>query len=428
MKDIKLVDTLLSDVSDTFCLAKWHRTNLRLYNGNSYSCHHCFPHKADPAELKEDPSNLTNTKEILEYRQQMLNGERPVECSYCWKKEDVGLTSDRKMKSKQFLEMGISIDKTASSLKSFPTILDIAFDNTCNFKCSYCGPENSSMWVEETEQFGPYPTVYTKKPLDRIKAEIIPNRETNPYIDAFWKWWDDGLAQHLQRLTITGGEPLLSKHTWKVLDKVISQNLKLVLNINTNLCVPEKLFDDFKNKIQTLPVRTIEISTSIESLGKQAEYSRYGMDFEKWKKNVHSILEDPKVKLHINLTNNALSYNYMHEALQFMIDLKIQYGAKRIYVSSNDVNYPTYLDIRVLPHDIIDNANKNIQNVLEKNQKLFSQVELEKIQRTMSFAISKMEKHEQNISDFKNFIIEYDRRRNTNYKEVFPEFIGFINE
>jgi len=428
MKEIKLIDTMLSEVSDTFCLAKWHRTNLRLYNGNSYSCHHCFPHRTDPAELENNPSALTNTKKVKEYRQEMLDGKRPDECSYCWKKEDAGLVSDRLIKSRAFLESGISIEETASSVESFPTVLDIAFDNTCNFKCSYCGPENSSMWVEEVEQHGPYPTFYTKKPLDRIKAVMIPNREVNPYINAFWKWWDEGLAEHLQRLTITGGEPLLSKHTWKVLDKVIAQNLNLVLNINTNLCVPEKLFNDFKDRIKKLPVKTIEISTSIESLGIQAEYSRYGMDFEKWVENVHSILEDPKVKLHINLTNNAFSYNYMHEALKFMIDLKLEYGAKRVYVSSNDVNYPTYLDIRVLPKNIIESANNNIQNILKNKEKLFSAVEFEKLKRTIEFSRSKMENHDRNISDFKKFIIEYDRRRSTNYKEVFPELVEFINE
>mgnify|MGYP003638973425 FL=1 len=237
MKKIKTIDAMLSEVSDTFCLAKWHRTNLRLYNGSSYSCHHCVPHRTDPSELENNPGALTNTKKVKEYRQEMLDGKRPDECSYCWKKEDAGLVSDRLIKSRSFLESGISIEKTASSLESFPTVLDIAFDNTCNFKCSYCGPENSSMWVEEIEQHGPYPTSYTKKPIDRIKAEMIPNREVNPYINAFWKWWDEGLAEHLQRLTITGGEPLLSKHTWKVLDKVIAQNLKLVLNMSRKNCL-----------------------------------------------------------------------------------------------------------------------------------------------------------------------------------------------
>ena len=111
-----------------------------------------------------------------------------------------------------------------------------------------------------------------------------------------------------------------------------------------------------------------------------------------------------------------------------MIDLKLEYGAKRVYVSSNDVNYPTYLDIRVLPKNIIESANNNIQNILKNKEKLFSAVEFEKLKRTIEFSRSKMENHDRNISDFKKFIIEYDRRRSTNYKEVFPELVEFINE
>lgn len=428
MKNIKLVEEELSEVSNTFCLAKWHRTNLRLYNGTSYSCHHCVPQKINVQELENDPSQLTNTDEVLKYRQQMLEGERPDECSYCWKKEDAGLVSDRLIKSRYFQDLGIDIKDTAKDIKSFPTVLDIAFDNTCNFKCSYCGPENSSMWVEETEQFGPYPTVYTKKPLDRIKAQMIPNREVNPYIDAFWKWWDKGLGEHLQRLTITGGEPLLSKHTLKVLDRVSSQNLDLVLNINTNLCVPDKLFEVFLNKINNLPVETIEISTSIESTELQAEYSRYGLDYKKWVENVHKVLQDPKVKLHINLTNNALSYNYMHKALDFLIGLKKKYGRHRIYISSNDVNFPTYLDIRVLPLDIRIQENEKLTNIVESHKLLLRPIEIDKIKRTIEYSVSNMENLETNILDFKNFIKEYDKRRKTNYKEVFPELVEFINE
>lgn len=427
MKDIKLIDTLLSEVSESFCIAKWHRTNLRLYNGTSYSCHHCIPHKADTDKLLDDPSELTNTKEIQKFRQEMLDGKRPAECAYCWKKEDAGLISDRKIKSMQFINMGVSISETTESLKSFPSVLDIAFDNTCNFKCSYCGPENSSMWVEEIEKYGPYPTEYKKKSLDKIKAEHILNRDSNPYIQAFWKWWDEGLAENLKRLTITGGEPLLSKHTWKVLDKVISQNLNMTLNINTNLCVPDKIFEQFIEKISQLPVKQIEISTSIESTGKQAEYSRFGLDYNQWQENVHRVLKDPKVKLAVNLTNNALSYNYMHKALQFLIDCKKQYGLGRIFISSNDVNWPTYLDVRVLPDEVIKNANNNIKNLLDTNKKLFNNLETEKLNRSIEFSTSTMQDKERNIKDFKKFIIEYDKRRNTNHKDVFPELVNFIN-
>ena len=38
----------------------------------------------------------------------------------------------------------------------------------------------------------------------------IPQREPNPYTDAFWKWWPE-LYRDLHTFRITGGEPLLQK-------------------------------------------------------------------------------------------------------------------------------------------------------------------------------------------------------------------------
>ena len=59
----------------------------------------------------------------------------------------------------------------------------------------------------------------------------LKNSELNPYTEAFWKWWPD-LYKDLNTFRITGGEPLLSKDTWKVLDYIIetetpNKNLKL---------------------------------------------------------------------------------------------------------------------------------------------------------------------------------------------------------
>jgi len=419
----------LQEISDTFCMAKWYRTNLRLYNGTAYSCHHCVPRRINLEKLETNATALTNTDEIKEYRQEMLDGKRPSECSYCWTKEDAGEISDRIIKSRDIMDkLNVDPKSASQSLNSFPKILDVAWDNTCNFKCSYCGPENSSMWVEEIERFGPYPTKAKRKRLEIVKKEIIPNREHNPYIEAFWKWWDEGLAENLHRLTITGGEPLLSKNTFKVLDKIINQRLNLLLNINTNLCVPDDVFKNLISKIESDKLKTIQISTSIESTGSKAEYSRYGLDYDKWLSNVHTILKMPKAQLHITLTNNALSYTDFYNVINLVIQLKQEYGSERLFVSSNDVRSPPYLDLRILPYKLKKRVNKQTNSLLKIYGDLFRENELIKITRTINYSMSDIDKKQDRINDFKKFVIEYDKRRNTNYKEVFPELTGFVNE
>ena len=73
-------------------------------------------------------------------RKQMLNGERPAECDFCWRIEDnTGEVSDRTLKSLD--PYSIHDFDTISKLKGdediYPRYVEISFSNVCNFKCSY---------------------------------------------------------------------------------------------------------------------------------------------------------------------------------------------------------------------------------------------------------------------------------------------------
>ena len=73
----------------------------------------------------------------------------------------------------------------------------------------------------------------------------ILHREPNPYVDAFWKWWPD-LYRDLHTFRITGGEPMLAKDTWKVLDYIIEEpnpNKDLNFAINSNLGLEDNMID-----------------------------------------------------------------------------------------------------------------------------------------------------------------------------------------
>jgi hypothetical protein len=53
----------------------------------------------DAEAVKLNPAALHNTKEKLNQRQQMLDGEQPAGCSYCWNMEKTGEMSDRHYRS-----------------------------------------------------------------------------------------------------------------------------------------------------------------------------------------------------------------------------------------------------------------------------------------------------------------------------------------
>lgn len=415
----------LNDISPSFCLAKWYRTNLRLDTGLSYSCHHCTPQRIDIEQIKDDPSKLTNTDHVLEKRQEMLDGKRPEVCNFCWVAEDEGKTSDRAIKSSQInyqkkLKQIDAFAEATKSLTSVPSNLEISFDNTCNLKCSYCSPAYSSKWEEEIKQFGPYPT----STLRTTKSQKILNRDHNPYVEAFWEWWPE-LSKNLDVLRITGGEPLLSKKTYKLMDKILEDEVSFEFAINTNLIVD---IDPLIEKLNANPevFQNFKLYTSVESSDEKNEYSRYGFETKMFKDNVEKYLSQTTNKLHFMCTVNILSITGYSEFLKYYLKLRKRHGT-RIGISLNYLRYPVYLDMRILPLTI----KESIQNELtDTKEKLPNDYDAEKRQldRLISYLMLDIENKDTLRNDFVAFINEYDKRRNTNFPKVYPELLHLLTE
>ena len=206
--------TLLDSTGPGFCLAKWTQVTMHLGSGLTHSCHHPEPHKIPLEELKDDPGALHNTQFKKERRKEMLNGERPAECDYCWRIEDdeSGNFSDRVNKSLDpySLQYHDEIKFSTGDENIYPKYVEVSFGNVCNFKCSYCGPTFSSKWAEEIKHDGPY-KFSDGSTFNEAFQEVDNKSQDNPYTDAFWEWFPEALS-HMHTFRVTGGEPLLSKH------------------------------------------------------------------------------------------------------------------------------------------------------------------------------------------------------------------------
>ena len=144
---------------DTMCTAKFLSATIYLQTGQTHSCYHPLPHFISLHEIKDNPSAIHNTKYKKAQRKKMLSGERPKECNYCWRIEDLNKDhlSDRIIKSKNELlitpDAHTHIKKHGWNLNYIPTYLEISFGNECNQKCFYCHPKASSRWQNEMEEF-----------------------------------------------------------------------------------------------------------------------------------------------------------------------------------------------------------------------------------------------------------------------------------
>jgi organic radical activating enzyme len=442
---LKQAKQVLDRTGPGMCLAKWLQVTLHLQNGHTHSCHHPNTHKIPVEEIAEDPSALHNTSFKKEQRKLMITGSRPEECHFCWNVEDNAPTdsdvfSDRIYKS---------TDTWAGEKKYFdvmyagwehnikPTYLEVSFSHACNFKCAYCSPHISSKWMEEIEKFGGYPTTLQYNNLEHTKHQDklpIPIKEHNPYVEAFWKWWPD-IYSTLHTFRITGGEPLMSKDTFKVLDYIIENpNPNLELAINSNCVLPDKLFDKFLEKIKIIQdnkcVKKFTLYTSAEAYGAKAEYIRNGMDYEVWLESCHKFLEQvPTANFAIMSTYNALSITSYTEFLKDILIMKLKHHNEERSISL-DIPYldnPKWMSVRILPTDYIPMLLKQVEYMKANHcsGKGFQEWEIAKLERIQY--LIKEDPEQVWLKDFGLFFDEHDNRRGTNFLETFPELTKLYN-
>jgi len=441
----------LDSVSETFCVAKWKQVTMHLQNGHTHSCHHPSTHSIPLSELKNNIKALHNTQHKKFQRKLMLNGQRPRECDYCWRVEDNSKHnfSDRIYKSADTWARPY-INEICDQSWDYdvnPSYVEVNFSNVCNFKCSYCAPHISSQWMEEIEKHGPYPTDDRFNNLDWIKQQNqmpIPHRQHNPYVEAFWQWWPE-LYQDLEHFRITGGEPLLSRDTFRVLDYVIENpNPNLEFSINTNLNPPDEIFDKFLEKIKIIinqkSVKRFKLFTSAEAHGSQCEYIRFGMNYDQWLKNIYkTFAQVPNIEFTVMSTYNILSLPSYLKFLQDTLTIKKQFP------DSSQLRNPLLLDIPYLrypQHQALFIAQESMLHFIKQQVKFmydnleqwnsdglyipgFYRHEADKLQRILDITIEETQKSDLTVnrlrSNFVKFVNEHDRRRNTDFLKTFPE-------
>lgn len=441
----KIVTEKLNSVSTSFCLAKWHQLTLYLQTGFNHSCHHPSPHKVPLEELKSNYKSLHNTEYKKQQMQMMLDGVRPSECEYCWKAEDSGHISDRIYKSSTSWAKIHFDDVVKNKTEDVnPAYLEISFSNVCNFKCAYCSPDLSSQWYEEIDKHGPYPTLNRYNNFDwfkQIGKMPIKHSEYNPYVEAFWQWWPE-LYQGLHTLRLTGGEPLLSKDAWKMLDYIEENpNKNLVFALNTNLCVSDELIDKLITKIQNISrdSKEFQFFTSGEAVGACGEYIRYGLDYAKWLSNLEKILDNTEVIVAVMTTVNLTSVTTYCNFIRQLLDLREKYNKtssfNKVQFMTNFLRYPEFLSLNILDNETKIIFKNDIEQLIEERGKwdglgnlMFS--EIDQLKRMVDYMMLPPDSNKLNLlrNDFIKFVDEYDLRKNLNFVETFPELYNFYTK
>ena len=439
--DLEYKRRVIDIKSESFCGAKWYNATIWLGSGMTTSCHHPLPHKVSVEEIQANPRALHNTAQKKAERAQMQTGLRPAGCEYCWKIEDIGRDniSDRVYKTV------IYDDKDLDDAYNLPAdedvdlqTLEIAFDRTCQFACSYCNPAFSSTWVRDIKTNGVYNDLVSdgRNHFTHVHdaSQLYTFGQVNPYVEAFHKWWESDLHRTLKELRITGGEPLMSAETWKLIEWFKANKGKSTtrLAINSNLGTQI----DIDRLLAAIDGVEVDLYTSNEAMGLQAEYIRDGLVFGDWVTNVERLLTSGKFRgMHIMCTINALCLDSLDSFLTMVYNWKLEYGKDSINFSLNILRFPSFQSPLVLPDTIRNTYKLKLQKWFDNNKDnpLLHQFELNQLQRLIDYLDVVKTPHigaaEQSVlqQDFKKFFTQYDPRRGKNFTQTFPNLADWYN-
>jgi organic radical activating enzyme len=389
----------------TACSLKWSWSTLYLYSGTTASCH-----RTGISKLTADNfDNFHNTDIKLQDRQHMLNGTWPTDsCGYCKKIEDSGGFSDRMLHLDIPNLYPTELDDDATSININPTILEVYFNNVCNLACLYCLPELSSKINQEHKLFGPFAK-------DGVILKDVALVDTTLLIDKFWTWLENN-SKNLKRLNVLGGEPFYQAEFYKLLDYFESNpHPNLEVCVVTNLMIDTNKLDRICDRLKLLlankKLKRVDITCSIDCLGDEQEYVRYGLDLALWEQNFELLLSKKWLTLNINQTVSVLTIKTMPELLQKLLIWQKTRPVGHYF--SEVTPQPSYLMIDIL-------GNKVFASDVDKILECIPDSTARKYMHGLFCKIQEATPNIKEIQKLKTFLDEKDRRRNTSWKNTFP--------
>ena len=411
--------------SKTACLLKWAWSTVFIHTQKTSSCHRV---EQDDITL-ENFDSFHNTPQKILAREKMQRGEWPqAGCQYCEKIEDAGGMSDRQF---QLAGMNFDVpqelinDPTANAVT--PTILEVYFSNVCNMGCLYCGSHFSSLWEAENNKFGSFVKngIYLGTSDDLRDVNGLNYSEL---VDKFFNWLENNYRS-ITKLHILGGEPFYQSELDRCIDFYDTHpNPDLQFCIVTNLKVAPARFQLTINKLLKLKseskINGVAITGSLDCWGKEAEYIRYGLDLNEYSANLEYLL-DKEVTVCINSAINSLSIKTMPafiEKMNYWNSIRAAHDPNPrslIYWSFMTVQPFLPLCPEIFDADLFKDDFDKIVELMPTDSEFQTQSREHMIGIATQIQSVKT-KDQTSVDTLKMYLDEMDRRRNTNWKELFP--------
>ena len=413
------------------CQLKWSHSTIYLTDGDSSSCHRV---QSNPLEMRNGELNFHNLPEKLEARRKMLRGEWPGQgCEHCKHIEDAGGKSDRIMSlHMQGLTAPPELENDLDAVDVTPRQLEIYWGNTCNQKCVYCDAHYSSQIEQEQQRFGLF-----EKDGVQIAPTFIKNPKIEEQTNLLFQWFEKHLHQ-LHKILVMGGEPFLQKETFRFIEFLEAGNypdLTLVFFSNHNV-EPER-FQKWIKRLEVLQksgrLDKIQIFFSCDALGPEGEYVRTGLDLNVALKNFEYVLHNTTIEQGINSALTVTAVPGMPALVEYINKCN---KIKPIYWSMMKANQyeigsRPYLYPGIFGKQINYWGLKEAVENFDTNSHGFPDPVKVSYKQYMLGIMKEFDQRAPNLlrqKQFKIFFNELDRRRNTNWKVIYPQIWNLVKD
>jgi len=295
-------------MNSNFCPAPW--TSI-FYQIDSASV--CCVNKT---KIKISPNEFKNSNYVKNLQKDFLLNKKPNSCISCWKAESAGLQSIRQHMLRNY---------DAANANEY-NHMELRASNLCNFKCIMCNKDDSSEIAKEVRNIS-----------DFDWQEIIE------------------ISKNLKTLILTGGEPMLIKRYYELLD-YLDKDIRLIIFTNCSVYNPK-----FIDKMLTF--NNVKLQLSIDGVEETAEFQRLNSNWLTVKNNAIAFNKLPvDIAVHITITKHNIVD--IERLIDFILEL---YNINnKITANAHCVFNPQILHFTNISSDQIENVIKQIDASIAK--------------------------------------------------------------
>jgi sulfatase maturation enzyme AslB (radical SAM superfamily) len=335
----------------------------------------------------EYPSNIAcclqpggTSRELV--KQEMLNGIRSSACNKCWRIEDAGGKSDRLIKN-ETLDFYSNTDimqiyQKCVDGKNSIVHYKIDTSNVCNATCVTCSSFASSAWAKLEQLTGNTTNTWQKTPAEVDQAIDYPTA---------------------QSIGFRGGEPLLSKTNFHILEQLVKHNnTNCFISFTTNGSVALTA----RQQALISKFTSVNFCFSIDGLGPVFEYMRYPLKFVDIERNIQ-YCRDHSIIPSVSYTVSNVNVMYYNETIKWFEQQNLPYIVNPVYS-------PSYFAPSVLPEKV--------------KQDIFQAGQTSEL-RELLFSAPCSDAH---YALFRKKLAEQDQMKNIQLKYYLPELVKALDQ